>query len=104
MDALVHLRTKTEAGGRGEETTEEPALATSLGGVLYADHARVVSKSPEQLRKMMKGVGVVCAAFGITISENKTKILCLHTKGVPESAVIFRVETAVQVCDQTNKC
>ena len=30
MDTLVHLRGKTEVGGRGGATAGEPALATSL--------------------------------------------------------------------------
>ena len=41
-------------GGRGGgATTGEPALTTSLWGLLYTDDAAVVSQSPEQLRKMM---------------------------------------------------
>ena len=58
--------------------------------MLYADDAGVVSRSPEQLRKMM-GVIVV------------TKIMCLHAKGVPESTAIFNVEAAGQVYNQTNE-
>ena len=50
MDALVHQKW---AGGRGEATVGESVLATPLWGMLYADDARVVSQSPEQLRKMM---------------------------------------------------
>ena len=53
MDALVGLRGKMEAGGRGKTTAGEPAPATSLWGMLYADDAGVVSKSPEQLGKMI---------------------------------------------------
>ena len=37
MDALVHLRKKREAGGRGEATIGEAVLATPLWGMLYAD-------------------------------------------------------------------
>ena len=50
MDALVHLTGKRE---RGEATTGEPVLATSLCGMFYADDAGVVSQSLGQLRKMM---------------------------------------------------
>ena len=53
----------------GGATSEEPVLATSLGGMLQADDAGVVSQSPEQLRKMMGVSVVVCAAFGLTVSE-----------------------------------
>ena len=31
---------------------------------------------------------VVCTAFGLTVSEAKTEIMCLHTKGMPESTTI----------------
>ena len=46
---------------------------------------------------------VVCAAFGLTVSEAKTKIMCLRTKGMPESTVTFSVEAAGQVYNQMNK-
>ena len=47
MDALVHLRKKRGAGGRGEATAGESVLTTPLCGILYADDAGVVSRSPE---------------------------------------------------------
>ena len=43
MDALVHLGKNKGTGGRVKATTGDPALATSLWGVLYADNAGVVS-------------------------------------------------------------
>ena len=46
MDALVHLRKKRGAEGRGEATAGESVLATPLWGMLYADDAGVVSQSP----------------------------------------------------------
>ena len=46
---------------------------------------------------------VVCAAFGLTVSEVKTKIMCLHTKGMSESTATFSVEAAGQVFNQTNE-
>ena len=103
MDALVHLRKKRGAGGRGEATAGECVLATPLWGMLYADDAGVVSQSPEQLRKMMGVIVVVCAAFGLTVSEAKTEIMCLRAKGMPESTATFSVEAAGQVYNQTNE-
>ena len=76
MDALVHLRKKKGTEGRGAATAGETVLATSLWVMLYADDAGVVSQAPEQLRKTMGVIVVVCAAFGLTISEAKTKITC----------------------------
>ena len=71
--------------------------------MLYADDAVVVSQSPEQLRTMMGVIVVVCAAFGLTVSEAKTEIMCLRAKGMPESTATFSVEAAGQVYNQTNE-
>ena len=92
MDALVHLRKKRGAGGRGEATAGESLLATPLWYMLFADDAVVVSHSPEQLRNMIRVIVVVCAAFGLAVSEAKTEIMCLHAKGIPESTATFSVE------------
>ena len=46
---------------------------------------------------------VVCEAFGLTVSEAKTEIVCLCTKGMPESTAIISVEAASQVYNQTNE-
>ena len=51
MDALVNLRKKRGAGGRGEATAGELVLVTPLWGMIYADDAGVVSQSPEQLSR-----------------------------------------------------
>ena len=75
MDALVHLTKKRGAGGRGEANAGESALATPLWSMPNADDAGVVSQSPEQLRKMMSVIVVVCAEFGLTVSEAKTEIM-----------------------------
>ena len=103
MDALVHLRKKIRAGGRGDAIAGESDLATPLRGMLYADDVGVISRSPEQLRKMMRVIVAVCAAFGLTISEAKTRIMCLRAKGMPEPTAIFSVEATGQMCNQTNK-
>ena len=71
--------------------------------MLYADDVEVVSQSPEQLRKMMGVIVVVCAAFGLTVSEVKTEIMCLRAKGMPESTATFSVEAAGQVYNQTDE-
>ena len=46
---------------------------------------------------------VACAAFGITVSEAKTEIVCLRAKGMPESTAIFSVEAAGQVYNLSNE-
>ena len=100
---LVHLRKKKGAGRRREATAGESVLSTPLWGMLYADDAGVVSQLPEQLRKMMEVIVAVCAALGLTVSEAKTKIMCLRAKGTPESIATFSVEAAGQVYNQTNE-
>ena len=100
---MVHLRKKRGAGRRREATAGESVLSTPLWGMLYADDAGVVSQLPEQLRKMMEAIVVVCAALGLTVSEAETKIMCLRAKGTPESTATFSVEAAGQVYNQTNE-
>ena len=80
----------------------ESVLKTSLWGMLYTDDAGVVLQSPEQPRKMMGEIVVVCAAIGLTVSKAKAKIMCLRAKGMSESTTIFSQETAGQVYNQTN--
>ena len=98
------LEEENGGGGRGEATAGESALATPLWDILYADDAGVILQSPERPRKMMMGViVVVCAAFGLIVSEAKTKNMCLRTKTMPESTATFSVEAAGQVYNQTNE-
>ena len=46
---------------------------------------------------------VVCAAFGLIVSDAKTEVMYLRTKGVPESTATFSVEAAGQEYNQTNE-
>ena len=103
MDALVYLRKQMGARGAGGATARELALATTLRGVLDADDARVVTESHKQLRKMVDVMVVVCATFGLAVSEANTEIMCLGTKGMPEATATCRVEAAGQVYNQTNE-
>ena len=43
---------------------------------------------------MMGVILVVCTAFGLTVSEAKTKIISLRAKGMPECTTISSVEAA----------
>ena len=90
-------------GEWGQATVGESALATPLWGMHYADATGVVSQSPEQLRKMMGVIVVVCAAFGLTVSEAKTEIMCLRAKRMPESTATLSVDAAGQVYNQTSE-
>ena len=46
---------------------------------------------------------VVCAAFGLTVPEAKTEIMCLRAKDMPESAAILSVEATDQMYHKTNE-
>ena len=46
---------------------------------------------------------IMCAAFALTVSETKTELMCLRTKGMPESTAIFSVEAVGQVYKQMNE-
>ena len=46
---------------------------------------------------------VVYVVFGFTVSEAKTEIMSLRTKGMPESVTTFSVEAASQMYTQTNE-
>ena len=94
MNAMIRTRKKRGAGGRGEATAGESALVTPLWGMFYADDAKVVSLSHKQLRKMMGVIVVVCAVFGLTVSEVETEIMCTRAKGLPEATATFSVEAA----------
>ena len=71
--------------------------------MLYADDAGVISQSPEQSRKIMGVIVVVCAAFGLNVSEANTEIMFFRAKGMPESTTTFSVEAAGQVYNQTDE-
>ena len=49
----------------------------------------------------MEVIVVVGAAFGLTVSEAKTGIMCLRTEGIPTT--ILSIEAASEVCDRTNE-
>ena len=46
---------------------------------------------------------VVCAAFGLTVSEAKTEIMRLPSKGMSKSTATFSLEAAGQVYNQTSE-
>ena len=48
-------------------------------GMLYADDAEIVSRSPAGLARMMTVIVEVFGAFGLTVSEKKTETLLMRT-------------------------
>ena len=90
-------------GGAGGSNCWRVSPGDAALGMLYADAAGVVLRLPEQLKKMMEVIVVVCAAFGLTVSEAKTEIMCLRAKGMPESTATLSVDAAGQEYNQTNE-
>ena len=70
-----------------------------MWGMLYADDTGIVSRSPEGLEKMVTVIASACSAFGLTVSDAKTNIMCLQSNG--EGHVPFTVTAAGQVYNQT---
>ena len=68
-------RTGKVDGQRKGEATQ------TLSGMLYADDAGIVSRPPERPEKTMTVIVTASAAFGLTLSEAKTEIMCLQMNG-----------------------
>ena len=67
--------------------------------MLYADDAGIISRSPEGQERMMAAIVTACSAFGLTVSEAKTEIMCLQTQGGEK--VSFTIYSAGQVYKET---
>ena len=97
LSNLVHLEETRPRMG------PEPALAhvrRAVWGMLYADDAGVVSRSPKGLAEMMHVVVKVCGAFGLTVSEKKTETMCMPPPRTSTATV--EVEAAGQRYRQTD--
>ena len=80
---------------RGKEEEE----VQRLWGMLYADDAGIVSRSSKGLERKMTVIVTSCSAFGFTVSEAKTEIMCLQTKGGEK--VSLTINAAGQVYKRT---
>ena len=107
MDSMVQHQRKKEKSekkrvrvraGRADGQRKEKE-AQILWEMLYADVADIESRSPERLEKMLTVTATACAAFGLTVSEAKTEIMCLQTTG--GGHVSSTVTAAGQVNKQT---
>ena len=92
---LVHLQEPSTSMG--------PELATdyvrrAVWGMLYADDACIVSRSPQGLAKMMEVIVEICRAFALTVSVKKTETMCMLPPRTPRTMV--RVEAAKKIYKQ----
>ena len=91
---LAELETSTLMG-------PEPTIdyvRRSVWGMLYVDDARIISRSPQGLAKMMKVIVEVCRAFALTVSVKKTDTMCMPPPRIRR--MIVRVEAAGQTYKQ----
>ena len=92
---LVHLKEPPTSMG------PEPAMdyvCRAVWGMLYADDACIVSRSPQGLAKMMEVIVEVCRAFALTVSAKKTETMCMPPLRTPRTMV--QIEAAGQTYKQ----
>ena len=79
---LVHLKEPPTSMG------PEPAMdyvRRAVWGMLYADDACIVSRSPQGFAKMMEVIVEVCRAFALTVSAKKTETMCMPPPRTPRT-------------------
>ena len=95
LSELVHLKGPLALMG------PEPAMdyvRRAVWGMLHADGASIVSRSPQGLAKMMEIIIEVCRTFALTVSAKKTETMCMPPLRTPRTMV--RVEAAGQIYKQ----
>ena len=70
----------------------------AVWGMLYADDACIVSRSPQGLAKMMEVIVEVRRAFAMTVSAKKTETMCMPPSRTPRTMV--QIEAAGQTYKQ----
>ena len=70
----------------------------AVWGILYADDACIVSRSPQELAKIMEVIVEVCRAFALPVLAKKTETMCMPPPRTPRTMV--QVEAAGQTYKQ----
>ena len=89
---LVHL--KESPASMGPELAMD-YVCRAVSGMLYADDACIVSRSPQGIAKMMEIIVQVCQAFALTVSVSKTETMCIPSPRKLRTMV--RVKAAGQI-------
>ena len=92
---LVNLKEPSTSMG------PEPAMdyvRRAVWGMLYADDACIVSRSPQGLAKIVEVIVEVCRAFALAVSAKKTETMCMPPQRTPRTMV--RIEAAGQIYKQ----
>ena len=82
---LVHL--KKLSTSMGPEPAMDYVVRRAVWGMLYADDACIVSRSPQGLAKIMDVIVEVCRAFALTVSAKKTETMCMPPPRTPRTMV-----------------
>ena len=82
---LIHLQ--EQPSKVGPETALE-CVRRAIWGMLYADDACIVSRSPRGLGRMMAVFVQVFGTFGLTFSESKTETMCMPIPRAPITKMI----------------
>ena len=80
----------------------EPAMdyvRRAVWGMLYADDACIVSRSPQGLAKMMEVIVEVCRAFALTVSAKKTETMCMPPPRTPRTTVQIEAAGQTYTCE-----
>ena len=96
LTELAHL--KETSTSMGPESAMD-YVRRAMWGMLYADDACIVSRSPQVLAKIMEVIVEVCRAFALTVSVKKTETMCIPPPCTPRTMVRF--EAAGK---STNRC
>ena len=83
---IIHLQ--EHPSKVGPETALE-CVRRAIWGMLYANNACIVSRSPRGLGRMMAIFVEVFGTFGLTISESKTQTMCMPTPRAPATKIVF---------------
>ena len=75
LENLVFL---DEGSGGGPDETLLDRVRRAVEGMLYADDAGIVPRSPAGLTRMMTVIVEVFVAFGLTVSEKKAETLLMR--------------------------
>ena len=92
---LVHQKEPLASMG------SEPAtdyVRRAVWGMLYADDACIISRSPQGLAEMMEVIVEVCQAFALTVTAKKTETMCMPSPRTLRTMV--QVEAAGQIYKQ----
>ena len=95
-DPAIHAELEPSTSMGPEPTIDY--VRRSVWGMLYADDARIILRSPQGLAKMMKVIVEVCRAFALTVSAKKTDTMCMPPPRIRRT--IVRVEAAGQTYKQ----